>query len=120
MAHLHGRIDFTVAVFVVHQNKVLLVHHRKLNRWLPVGGHIELDEGPEPAALREAFGEFNHPEAFQLHQRGQESVRAVEQCKPFHELATKHLQSAEPGYTTGSAIPIIDIYTQSLFVMSTI
>jgi 8-oxo-dGTP pyrophosphatase MutT (NUDIX family) len=30
------------------------VHHRKLNKWLPVGGHIELDEDPEQAALREA------------------------------------------------------------------
>ncbi len=54
MAHIHEKIDFTVAVFVVHTNKVLLVHHRKLNKWLPLGGHIELDEDPEAAALREA------------------------------------------------------------------
>ena len=54
MAHIHERIDFTVAVLVVHQGKVLLVHHRNLNKWLPVGGHIELDEDPEAAALREA------------------------------------------------------------------
>jgi len=53
MAHLHEKIDFTVAVFVVHQGKVLLVHHRGLNKWLPVGGHIELDEDPEAAARRE-------------------------------------------------------------------
>jgi 8-oxo-dGTP pyrophosphatase MutT (NUDIX family) len=33
---------------------VLLIHHRKLNKWLPLGGHIELDEDPEIAALREA------------------------------------------------------------------
>jgi 8-oxo-dGTP pyrophosphatase MutT (NUDIX family) len=53
MAHLHELIDFTVAIFVVHQGRVLVVHHRKLNRWLPLGGHIELDEDPEQAALRE-------------------------------------------------------------------
>ncbi|HVV72206.1 MAG TPA: NUDIX domain-containing protein [Verrucomicrobiae bacterium] len=53
MGHIHEQIDFTVAVFVVHQNEVLLVHHRGLNKWLPVGGHIELNEDPETAALRE-------------------------------------------------------------------
>lgn len=54
MAHIHEKIDFTVAIFVVHANKVLIIHHRKLDKWLPLGGHIELDEDPERAALREA------------------------------------------------------------------
>ena len=54
MAHIHEKIDFTVAVFIVENGKVLLVHHRKLDKWLPIGGHIELDEDPEQAALREA------------------------------------------------------------------
>lgn len=54
MAHIHEKIDFTAAIFVVHESKVLLIHHRKLNKWLPLGGHIELDEDPEQAALREA------------------------------------------------------------------
>jgi 8-oxo-dGTP pyrophosphatase MutT (NUDIX family) len=54
MAHIHEKIDFTVAIFVVHQDKLLLIHHRNLNQWLPLGGHIELDEDPEQAALREA------------------------------------------------------------------
>jgi 8-oxo-dGTP pyrophosphatase MutT (NUDIX family) len=54
MAHIHEKIDFTVAIFIVHEGKVLVIHHRKLNHWLPLGGHIELDEDPEQAALREA------------------------------------------------------------------
>ena len=54
MAHIHEKIDFTVAIFVVHNKKILLIHHRKLDKWLPLGGHIELDEDPEQAALREA------------------------------------------------------------------
>ncbi len=54
MGHIHEKIDFTVAIFVVHDGKVLLIHHRKLDRWLPLGGHIELEEDPEAAALREA------------------------------------------------------------------
>src|SRR2546427_8545178 len=54
MAHIHEKIDFTVAIFVVQRGKVLLIHHRNLDKWLPLGGHIELDEDPEQAALREA------------------------------------------------------------------
>ena len=54
MAHIHEKIDFSVAIFVVHAGKILLIHHRKLDKWLPLGGHIELDEDPEQAALREA------------------------------------------------------------------
>ena len=54
MPHIHYAIDFTVAIFVVHERRVLLVHHRKLDKWLPLGGHIELEEDPEQAALREA------------------------------------------------------------------
>jgi 8-oxo-dGTP pyrophosphatase MutT (NUDIX family) len=54
MPHLHEKIDFTVVVVVVHEQKVLLIHHRGLDKWLPLGGHIELDEDPEAAALREA------------------------------------------------------------------
>jgi len=53
MAHIHEKIDFTVAIFVVHDGKILLIHHRKLDKWLPLGGHIELEEDPEQAALRE-------------------------------------------------------------------
>ena len=56
MAHIHEKIDFTVAIFVVYDSKVFLIHHRKLDKWLPLGGHIELDEGPEQTALREARG----------------------------------------------------------------
>ena len=49
--------DFTTAVFVVHNGRVLLHRHIKLNRWLPPGGHIEPNEIPDAAALREVFEE---------------------------------------------------------------
>ncbi len=57
MPHLFYDLDFTVSVFVVFEGKVLLVHHRKLGRWLPVGGHIEIGEDPEQAAYRETLEE---------------------------------------------------------------
>jgi 8-oxo-dGTP pyrophosphatase MutT (NUDIX family) len=52
----HGR-HFTVAVFVVRDGKVLLHWHRKLGMWLPPGGHIERDELPDEAAVREVLEE---------------------------------------------------------------
>jgi 8-oxo-dGTP pyrophosphatase MutT (NUDIX family) len=48
---------FTVAVFVTWDGKVLLHHHRKLGMWLPPGGHIEEDELPDEAAVREVIEE---------------------------------------------------------------
>lgn len=53
MAHIHEKIDFTAEVFIVHKNKVLLRMHDKYHLWLSVGGHIELDEDPNQAAIRE-------------------------------------------------------------------
>ena len=53
MAHIHEKIDFVSTAIIVHRDKVLLVHHRGLKLWLPVGGHIELDEDPEEALFRE-------------------------------------------------------------------
>ncbi len=53
MPHIHDKIDFTVEVFIVYQNTVLLRKHDKYKMWLSVGGHIELDEDPNQAAVRE-------------------------------------------------------------------
>ncbi len=44
---------FTATTFVVNQGKTLLHLHRSLKMWLPPGGHIDRDELPHLAALRE-------------------------------------------------------------------
>jgi len=49
--------DFCVAVFVVHDGRVLLHRHARLGRWLPPGGHIEPNELPDDAARREVLEE---------------------------------------------------------------
>lgn len=51
--------DFTVAVLVVQDGRVLLHRHKKLNRWLPPGGHVEPNELPDETALREVLEETN-------------------------------------------------------------
>lgn len=53
MPHIHELIDFVVDVLIIHKNKVLLVFHKQSKKWLPIGEHIELDENPEEALLRE-------------------------------------------------------------------
>lgn len=53
MSHIHDLIDFTVEVFIVHKNKVLLRKHDKYKVWLSIGGHIELNEDPNEATIRE-------------------------------------------------------------------
>ncbi|MEI6423274.1 MAG: NUDIX domain-containing protein, partial [Lentisphaerota bacterium] len=60
MPHLHERYDFVVSVFIVHRarsrvdrDRVLLINHKRYSEWLPIGGHIELDEDPEEALYRE-------------------------------------------------------------------
>ncbi|MCX6751522.1 MAG: NUDIX domain-containing protein [Candidatus Nomurabacteria bacterium] len=53
MPHIHEKVDFTVEVFIVYRNKLLLRMHDKHKIWLSIGGHIELDEDPVEAAIRE-------------------------------------------------------------------
>ena len=53
MTHRERGIDFTVEVLVVFKNRVLLRKHEKYGIWLSVGGHIEPEEDPNQAALRE-------------------------------------------------------------------
>ncbi len=44
---------FVATGYVVRAGKTLLLLHRKLDMWLPPGGHIDDGELPDDAALRE-------------------------------------------------------------------
>jgi len=47
------KLDPTVAACIIFENKVLLLLHTKLNKWLFPGGHIEANESPDTAIVRE-------------------------------------------------------------------
>lgn len=44
---------FTASALILHDRRVLLVKHKKLGVWLYPGGHIEPNETPEEALIRE-------------------------------------------------------------------
>ncbi|MSS70484.1 MAG: NUDIX domain-containing protein [Candidatus Latescibacteria bacterium] len=45
--------DFTATTFVVQGDRTLLIYHKKIRMWLPPGGHIDPNELPCDAAVRE-------------------------------------------------------------------
>jgi 8-oxo-dGTP pyrophosphatase MutT (NUDIX family) len=51
------RRAFSVAVYARYQDKVLIIHHKRLGVWLPPGGELHVGETPLEAAARELFEE---------------------------------------------------------------
>ena len=47
------RRAFSVAVYARRADRVLVIEHRRLNTWLPIGGELEAGETPLEAAVRE-------------------------------------------------------------------
>lgn len=47
------RKAWSVSVFARHEGALLLIHHKRLGTWLPVGGEVEPGETPLEAARRE-------------------------------------------------------------------
>lgn len=49
--------QFTASVYIIENESVLLINHKKLKKWLPPGGHLDPNETPPEAAKREALEE---------------------------------------------------------------
>lgn len=67
--------SLTATVYIINGDKALLHKHKKYNTLFPVGGHIEADELPHEAAIREAYEEsglkvklYNNEEQLELGQ----------------------------------------------------
>jgi 8-oxo-dGTP pyrophosphatase MutT (NUDIX family) len=52
--HMPGHITCSAWILNENHNKVLLIHHKKLNRWLQPGGHADGDENIFNVAIKEA------------------------------------------------------------------
>ena len=46
--------QFTATTYIIDDEKVLLIFHKKLRKWLPPGGHLDPNETPAEGARREA------------------------------------------------------------------
>lgn len=55
MPHIHEKYDFTVSAYILHPSepKLCLHFHKKFQKWMQVGGHVELDEDPLEALAHE-------------------------------------------------------------------
>lgn len=47
------RIEYVATAIIIRDDRMLLVHHKKLNLWLPPGGHVEEGELPSECVVRE-------------------------------------------------------------------
>lgn len=48
-----ARRAFSVAIYARRADRVLVIEHRRLKTWLPIGGELEAGETPLEAAIRE-------------------------------------------------------------------
>lgn len=51
------RYCLVVTAYLVRDGKTLLLKHKKLDLWLPPGGHVDEGETPDEAVMREVFEE---------------------------------------------------------------
>lgn len=48
---------FTASAYIVKDQRVLFIHHRKFGKWMPPGGHVDPNETPVEAVKREVMEE---------------------------------------------------------------
>lgn len=79
-------LDSVVGAYIVNDfGRVLLIKHRRLNKWLPVGGHIEEDknETPDDATRREIREEVGLEVTF-MHYPEPRKCNMREYALPFY------------------------------------
>lgn len=77
-------LDIVVAGYVTDGERIVLIHHKKLNKWLPFGGHIEEDETPDAALRREAKEELGVEIEF-MHYPQPRRGNLREYASPFYQ-----------------------------------
>ena len=118
--------QFTATVYIIENEQVLLIFHRKLQKWLPPGGHMDPNETPPQAAKREAKEEtgleieFIQQENIWINRWNASSFERPYQClleeipaygdKPAHQ----HIDFIYVGIPTGGNLLQNDVETTGL------
>lgn len=110
--------QITVSSYVVdvEREAMLLVYHRKMQKWLPPGGHLEPDEIPEEAAKREVLEETGleieffcdehlHIECWNARSLVRPFLCLLEEIPTFNnEPAHQHIDFIYVGYPVGGEL----------------
>jgi len=104
--------DFTATTFVVDQNKTLLLFHKKIQMWLPPGGHIDPNELPCDAARREVKEETGlEAELIAARtQMGSVSVLSQPECILLEQITPdhQHIDLIYFAYVTGGVLTLAE------------
>jgi 8-oxo-dGTP pyrophosphatase MutT (NUDIX family) len=97
-------------LFDTSHQSILLVKHKGLGVWLPPGGHVEEDELPHIAALREAFEETGMQDILLLDLKaGDLQLTSAEQQQlPFAPETAEEKLFLEPFALIEEKIPATD------------
>jgi 8-oxo-dGTP pyrophosphatase MutT (NUDIX family) len=89
---------------VVDGERVLLLFHAKLAMWLPPGGHVDPDELPDEAAVREVLEETGVQARFEAlvcfrhwhgYRYGKSDIYFVCRLAPLSEEVTRQVEEIE-------------------------
>lgn len=86
--------DFVAGAFIVKDEKILFLKHKKYGFWLQPGGHVEPGETPDEAAIRETLEETGLKVEVVNEEDRFENFSAIDLPKPFninlHEIEEDH------------------------------
>lgn len=98
--------EYCASAFVIDPitKKILLVKHKKFNKWVQPGGHIEPDEVPEETAVRETYEETH----VKITLIGERFPRETDYIKPLGIQRNRNLEGIEHVDFIYAAIPTRD------------
>lgn len=86
--------DFVAGAFLERDGKILFLKHKKYGIWLQPGGHVEEDETPDEAAVREMKEETGLEVEVVGEEKEFESYSATDLPMPFninlHQIEESH------------------------------
>ncbi len=91
-----GEKHFCASVWIVTKNtpkKILLVHHKKFNKWIQPGGHIEKFENPVTTAVREVKEETGIDISFLLNK-----IKKIDEYGSFLPVPQFVMEQTIPKY----------------------